>query len=151
MDRLQKALRASTTFTHALRLLPDPHEEGSILCVETLALTGYFMQNLNRRDAAFLYIGMALRMAISLGLHQEVSSSPTNPAAFGSAPVLDETARERRRRVWWSIYSLDRIVSAKSGNPLTIQDEDIGVSLPLAAPQRGSPLPGGGDALLHGA
>lgn len=117
-------------FTHALQLLPDAHEEGSITCVETLALIGYFMQNMNRRDAAFLYIGMALRMAISLGLHQEVSSFPS-PEGF---PPLDEATREHRRRVWWSIYSLDRILSVKSGNPLTIQDEDIGVNLPSKLP-----------------
>lgn len=110
-------------FTAALDLLPDIHEEGTILCVETLAYVGYFMQNMNRRDAAFLYIGMALRMAISLGLHQEV-------AATG----LDEITLEHRRRVWWSIYSLDRIVSVKSGNPLTIQDEDIGIAMPSKLP-----------------
>ncbi|KAB5518176.1 fungal-specific transcription factor [Coniochaeta sp. 2T2.1] len=114
-------------FTHALQLLPDPHEEGSILCVETLALMGYFFQNMNRRDAAFLYIGMAMRMAISLGLHQEVSSR-------GQETELDDVSREHRRRVWWSIYSLDRILSIKSGNPVTIQDEDIGVHLPSKLP-----------------
>lgn len=117
-------------FTHALQLLPDAHEEGSILCVETLALVGYFMQNMNRRDAAFLYIGMALRMAISLGLHQEVKSSSDHPMLH----EIDEGVREHRRRVWWSIYSLDRILSAKSGNPITIQDEDIGVALPSKLP-----------------
>jgi proline utilization trans-activator len=116
-------------FTQALQLLPDAHEEGSIRCVETLALVGYFMQNMNRHDAAFLYIGMALRMAISLGLHQEVSASD-DPAAIG----LDEESREHRRRVWWSIYSLDRILSVKSGNPITIHDEDIGVKLPSRLP-----------------
>ncbi|KAH8888416.1 hypothetical protein GQ53DRAFT_238696 [Thozetella sp. PMI_491] len=120
-------------FANALKLLPDPHEEGSILCVETLALTGYFMQNMNRRDAAFLYVGMALRMAISLGLHQEVTAPAAN-SAQGHVPMLDEGAREHRRRVWWSVYSLDRILSAKSGNPLTIQDEDIGVRLPSRLP-----------------
>ncbi|KAI8184256.1 Proline utilization trans-activator [Colletotrichum sp. SAR 10_65] len=120
-------------FTHALNLLPDTHEEGSILCVETLALIGYFMQNMNRRDAAFLYIGMALRMAISLGLHHEVGYSPT-PTTLQSQDAnpesIDHDTREHRRRVWWSVYSLDRILSVKSGNPITIQDEDIGVDLP---------------------
>ncbi|KAK3680420.1 fungal-specific transcription factor [Podospora appendiculata] len=113
-------------FSHALLLLPDAHEEGSILCAETLALVGYFMQNMNRRDAAFLYIGMALRMAISLGLHQEVRVTSTTTES-----LLD---REHRRRVWWSVYSLDRILTVKSGNPITIHDEDIGVHLPSALP-----------------
>ncbi|CAN8105390.1 unnamed protein product [Discula destructiva] len=110
-------------FTHALELLPDMHDEGSTLFVETLALVGYFMQNLNRRDAAFLYVGMALRMAITLGLHQETSD-----------PDLDVAAKEHRRRVWWSVYSLDRIQSVKSGNPITINDEDIGIPLPSKLP-----------------
>lgn len=110
-------------FTLALEVLPDLHEEGSIPFVETLALVGYFMQNLNRRDAAFLYIGAALRMAVTLGLHQETSN-----------PDLDDSAKEHRRRVWWSVYSLDRIHSVKSGNPITIQDEDVGVALPSKLP-----------------
>lgn len=110
-------------FAHVLQLLPELHERGSVLFVETLALVGFFMQNLNRRDAASLYIGSALRMAITLGLHQE-------PASSG----IDEQGKEHRRRVWWSVYSLDRIHSVKSGNPITIHDEDIGVDLPSRLP-----------------
>ncbi|KAG8156334.1 hypothetical protein KVR01_013786 [Diaporthe batatas] len=110
-------------FTHVLQLLPDLHEQGSVLFVETLALVGFFMQNLNRRDASSLYIGSALRMAITLGLHQE----PT-------LANIDSETKEHRRRVWWSVYSLGRIHCAKSGNPITIQDEDIGVELPSRLP-----------------
>ncbi|KAA8649532.1 transcription factor domain-containing protein [Aspergillus tanneri] len=107
-------------FKHALRFLPDIHEEGSIFFVEVLCYVAYYMQNLNRRDAAFLYIGLALRMAISLGLHQEVSDS-----------TITEDDRNRRRRAWWSVYSLDRLLSVKSGNPITIHDEDIGTTWPI--------------------
>ncbi|THW66107.1 hypothetical protein D6D20_01541 [Aureobasidium pullulans] len=106
-------------FTQALQYLPDMYEEGSVLFVGVLALIGYFMQNLSRRDAAFLYVGTALRMAISLALHQEVPD-----------PRLDEASKEQRRRIWWSVYSLDRILCVKSGNPLTIDDQDIAVKLP---------------------
>lgn len=44
-------------FKHALRFLPDIHEEGSTFFVEVLCYVAYYMQNLNRRDAAFLYVG----------------------------------------------------------------------------------------------
>ncbi|RDA83964.1 hypothetical protein CP532_6905 [Ophiocordyceps camponoti-leonardi (nom. inval.)] len=108
-------------FADALALLPETHDEGSLEGVEALALAGYFMQNMNRRDAAFQYLGRALRMAVSLGLHLETCDG-------------DEARRERRRRVWWSVYSLDRILCVKSGNPLTIQDDDIGVALPSRLP-----------------
>ncbi|KAJ0163538.1 Proline utilization trans-activator [Colletotrichum tanaceti] len=131
-------------FTHALNLLPDTHEEGSILCVETLALIGYFMQNMNRRDAAFLYTGMALRMAISLGLHHEIGFSPVQhplQVQEASLTTLDDATREHRRRVWWSVYSLDRILSVKSGNPITIQEEDIGVAFPSRLPEEAEYCP----------
>ena len=106
-------------FCHAVQYLPSIHEESSVLFVETLALVGYYMQNLGERDAAFLYVGTALRMAIALALHQEVRSAQ-----------LDEIQKERRRRVWWSVYSMDRILTIKSGNPIMVQDEDIGVNPP---------------------
>ncbi|OAX82314.1 hypothetical protein ACJ72_03336 [Emergomyces africanus] len=111
-------------FQQAMNLLPDIHEQPSVTFVEVLSLVGYFFQNLNRRDAAFLYIGWALRMAISLGLHQEVSDDS-----------LDDHTREHRRRLWWSVYSMDRILCVKSGNPLTIADEDIGVLPPSRLPE----------------
>lgn len=38
-------------FQAALKLLPDIHEDGSVLFVEVLGLTAYFMQILNRRSA----------------------------------------------------------------------------------------------------
>ncbi|KIW05348.1 uncharacterized protein PV09_03864 [Verruconis gallopava] len=110
-------------FCHAVQYLPSIHEESSLLFVETLALVGYYMQNLGERDAAFLYVGTALRMAISLALHQEVKSTQ-----------LDEAQKERRRRVWWSVYSMDRILTIKSGNPIMVQDEDIGVNPPSRLP-----------------
>lgn len=124
-------------FTQAMKYLPDIHEEGSILFVEVLSLVGYFMQNLNRRDAAFLYIGLAVRMAISLGLHEEVSD-----------PTIDNIEREHRRRLWWSVYSMDRILCVKSGNPFSIADEDIGVSLPSRIPDQ-EPLISSATVLLH--
>ncbi|EXJ77315.1 hypothetical protein A1O3_09541 [Capronia epimyces CBS 606.96] len=106
-------------FKHALKFLPDVHEDSSILFVEVLSYVGYYMQALNRRDAAYLYLGLALRMAVSLGLHQEVLDQ--NIGAF---------ERERRRRVWWSTYSLERLLCVTSGHPISIQDDDIDVSLP---------------------
>ncbi|KAL1960873.1 hypothetical protein VTO42DRAFT_5856 [Malbranchea cinnamomea] len=123
-------------FQQAVYLLPDIHERPSVTFVEVLSLIGYFFQNLNRRDAAFLYIGVALRMAISLGLHQEVSDD-----------TLDDKTREYRRRLWWSVYSMDRILCVKSGNPLTIADEDIGVHPPSRLPDEPEICPA--TVLLH--
>ncbi|KAM0248510.1 hypothetical protein ACHAQJ_009447 [Trichoderma viride] len=106
-------------FKHALDFLPNIYEGESILFIEVLSYVAYFMQTINRRDAAYLIIGNALRMAISLGLHQEVSDRD-----------IDNETREHRQRVWWSTYSLERLLCVTSGHPISIQDEDIDVLLP---------------------
>lgn len=108
-------------FKHALQFLPEAREDGSILFAEVLAYVAYYMQTINRRDSAYLYIGLALRMAISLGLHQEVLDQD-----------MDAYERERRRRLWWSTYSLERLLSVTSGHPISIGDDDIDVLLPSA-------------------
>lgn len=51
-------------FKHALRFLPDIHEEGSIFFVEVLCYVAYYMQNLNRRDAAFLYVSYMFNLEL---------------------------------------------------------------------------------------
>lgn len=106
-------------FKLALQFLPDAREDGSILFVEVLSYVAYYMQTINRRDSAYLYIGVALRMAISLGLHQEVLDQD-----------MDVYLRERRRRLWWSTYSLERLLCVTSGHPISINDDDIDVLLP---------------------
>lgn len=106
-------------FKHALQFLPDAREDGSILFAEVLSYVAYYMQTINRRDSAYLYIGLALRMAISLGLHQEVLDQD-----------MDVHERERRRRLWWSTYSLERLLCVTSGHPISISDDDIDVLLP---------------------
>lgn len=106
-------------FKHALQFLPDAREDGSILFAQVLSYVAYYMQTINRRDSAYLYIGLALRMAISLGLHQEVLDQE-----------MDNHERERRRRLWWSTYSLERLLCVTSGHPISISDDDIDVLLP---------------------
>lgn len=106
-------------FKSALQFLPDVHEDASMLFIEVLCYVAYYMQTLNRRDAAYLYIGIALRMALSLGLHQEVTDQE-----------MDEASREQRRRIWWSTYSMERLLCVTSGHPISIQDDDIDVLSP---------------------
>ncbi len=99
-------------------------------------------------------IGVAVRIAIDLGLHFEdgtgiESSEGKVPAASGDAG-MDEgpqelhtqksiDARERgrrewmrdlRRRLWWCVYSLDRLVSTCVGRPFGITDQVVTTEFP---------------------
>jgi hypothetical protein len=62
-------------------------------------------------------------MAQSMGLHVEPRGSRDR------SPL--ET--EKRRRVWYSIYVLDRLLSLQLGRPPAINDDDCDVSLPSRA------------------
>ena len=73
-------------FKHALRFLPDIHEEGSIFFVEVLCYVAYYMQNLNRRDAAFLYVS-----SVHVMISTANASYPDRPCSshgyfIGSSP-----------------------------------------------------------------
>lgn len=64
--------------------------------------------------------GIVVRMAFHLGLHR----CPARYANFSS----HETAM--RKRIWWSIYCLERITCQALGHPLGIVDDDGDVCLP---------------------
>lgn len=67
----------------------------------------------------FVQIGQAMRIALSLGMNRETPPGYLDPAEY-----------QRRRRLWWTLYIIDKKVSIMMGAPLSIRDEDIDISLP---------------------
>jgi hypothetical protein len=56
--------------------------------------------------------------------------------------IIDEVDQEHRRRLWWTVYILDRRLSINMGSPLSgLRDEDIDLSLPDNGSYKG-PCPG---------
>lgn len=62
-------------------------------------------------------LGSCMRLATSLGLHK----------ARLAASLIEE---EMGKRVFWSLYNLDRLIAVTLGRPLGIADDDITVGLP---------------------
>lgn len=129
----------STYFAHAMNVIRFVPERPSLIHIECLLLLvrflrhfivsilllliaqkAYFCQFLNRFHSAYLLVGNALRLSLSLGLNYNV---PKNQ------PLLT-VDREHRVRIWWSIYVLDRFWGSKSGFPVQIHDDDVHVDLP---------------------
>lgn len=100
-------------------------------------------------------IGVAVRLAIDLGLHFEEGSqvdtphhhTPPEPGgdmlmheiSDSSQPTKSVDAREKgrrewvrdlRRRLWWCVYSLDRLVSTCVGRPFGITDQVVTTEFP---------------------
>ncbi|KAH7133796.1 fungal-specific transcription factor domain-containing protein [Dactylonectria macrodidyma] len=71
-----------------------------------------------RTSSGWLKIGMAVRIAQDLQLMKEPN------------PLLPIVEQEERRRVFWSVYLLDKLVSCGKARPPAIADEDCHVQLP---------------------
>ncbi|KAK8094133.1 fungal-specific transcription factor [Apiospora hydei] len=102
------------------RSLVDPwNNDFSLDNVRTAFLTSLVLNELNLKSAAWSGLGTAVKMAQDMSLHLEVG-----------APSRLEA--DMRRRVWWSIYILDRTMSLDMGRPSLIHDADCDVTLPEA-------------------
>lgn len=83
-------------------------EAGSLGLVQAFAMAANYLQKRNRPNSGYNYGGLALRLAISLGLHKEVHGWKTT--------LLK---KEIRRRVWWSLCVLDVGATVTYGRPLS--------------------------------
>ena len=100
-------------------------------------------------------VGIAVRLAIDLGLHFEegtgigvadqtppdtsgdVSMEAASEASLPTTRSVDarekgrrEWVRDLRRRLWWCVYSFDRLVSTCVGRPFGITDQVVTTEFP---------------------
>lgn len=108
------------------RLLPDVVVSSSMTSVQVCVLQGIFLPSTESRDAGYNLLGLALRMAVNMGIHR----------SFG-ADSLHPHVRELRNRLWWSVYVAERIFSVEMGRPLAINDAEIDAPFPVEMPEWG--------------
>ncbi|EXL71458.1 hypothetical protein FOPG_12762 [Fusarium oxysporum f. sp. conglutinans race 2 54008] len=108
-------------FVTASNLLQDLYEDPTVSQIETLTLFCFYSNALGRIKSANNYIGIALRLSTSLGLHRHCDR-----ASSGLQPL----EQEHRVRLWWTVYIFERSSSARLGLPAAIQDADIHVRMP---------------------
>ncbi|KAI8584047.1 hypothetical protein K450DRAFT_66048 [Umbelopsis ramanniana AG] len=68
---------------------------------------------------AWMFSGMGVRMAQDLGLHRNIPTWKMN-----------ERESEQRKRIWFSVYIVDRWCCAAVGRPLAISEADCDIELP---------------------
>ncbi|KAH7134493.1 c6 zinc finger domain-containing protein [Dactylonectria estremocensis] len=86
--------------------------------------------NLRETDTSVWHLaGLGARMCFELGLHLERKPSDGDPTELTS-PLSITFDQEMRKRCFWCLYNLDRIVSITLGRPVVIRDEEIDVTLP---------------------
>lgn len=95
--------------------------------LEDLQAIGLILQHLRgfpKPGGSWLLSRIAINMCFELGLHR----SPKKWAYSGSATNFIEI--EIRKRVFWSILSLEVSLSARLGRPMSIRETDYDVELP---------------------
>ncbi|GKZ20416.1 hypothetical protein AbraIFM66951_002728 [Aspergillus brasiliensis] len=107
-------------FARALSLVQVLPERTSITHLETLLLLSLFSYYLNRRHSAYVLIGSAMRLGLSIGMNHNVPESQ----------LIDPIERQHRVRIWWTIYIFDRMWGSKMGLPSQILDDDIHLDMP---------------------
>ena len=95
-------------------------ESGSIYTVQACLLVGNYLQKRDRPNTGFNFIGIAHRMALGLGLHRESTKSNG----------LHDFDLNRRRAIFWILYTFDSGFSITTGRPILLPDTYIDVRIP---------------------
>lgn len=123
------------------RMIDAWHNDYALDHARTQLLMALFLYEANMKSAAWTWLGTAVRIAQDLGLHSEV----------GSWTIVEG---EMRRRIWWTVYILDKSMALELGRPSMIDDADCDVSLPAAVDDhfiddRGMSVPPGSEPVTH--
>ncbi|CUM63974.1 uncharacterized protein PRCAT00001562001 [Priceomyces carsonii] len=87
--------------------------------IEVLLLYAFFLQVADCTIASYFYFGLALRSSLILGWHVDAEKENLNRFEL-----------EHRRRIWWTVYMYERMLSSKAGLPLSFSDDSISTALP---------------------
>lgn len=111
-----------------LALLMPNVDSPSIVRIQAFLMVGLHLWGSMQGPAAWIYVGIAIRMAQVRDLGSELSYPAIEPGSpsFTSEWIMSE----ERRRTFWSCYMLDRYLSNGRGRPQAIQNKDITIHLP---------------------
>ncbi|KAK0613620.1 fungal-specific transcription factor domain-containing protein [Immersiella caudata] len=141
----------------------------SVPAVQACLLMAYEGFGENQDSALWMYLGLAIRMAIDLGLQKNVgikyqgerdpwytriwTRKGSNDVDSADDNQNDETTlseeeqkevEQERTDTFWAVFVLDRLISSGTGRPVTFRDDDY--ELPLPSPAK-DPVTGLADPL----
>lgn len=141
-DQSQPEEYHAAAVAHLVSVLESPKNDtqdgisGALQELQTILLLANFALLRPVAPGLWYIVGVAIRLALDLGLHHEEgqdeavsrgpSKSDTDTTTFGQR----QFTREMRRRLWWCVYSFDRLVGACVGRPISISDQVITTGFP---------------------
>lgn len=107
-------------YTTALQHVRTMCEARSIENIEAMILLVVYHLRTASSHGMWYMIGLAMRTAIDLGLHRKANESN-----------MDPFTAQMRRRLFWTVYYLERVVSMSLGRPFSVTGRHIDLDLPL--------------------
>ncbi|KAI1378654.1 fungal-specific transcription factor domain-containing protein [Hypoxylon crocopeplum] len=101
-------------YNKALEFFEAAFDYGEMVALETIMLQVSFSFFNQLGPNTWFLVGTAARLAIGLGLH---TASAYENLPFGIANM--------RKRIFFSVYMMDRVISIALGRPFALQDDDI--------------------------
>lgn len=139
----------------------------TVAAVQACLLMAYEGFGENQDSTLWMYLGLAIRMAVDLGLQRKVGIQPQglddtwytrnwNGRGDHDAGATDDNQgdeptpqeqkemEEERTTTFWAVFVLDRVISSGTGRPVTFRDHDYDLEMP--APTK-DPVTGFADPL----
>ncbi|KAL2024293.1 hypothetical protein VTK56DRAFT_8775 [Thermocarpiscus australiensis] len=139
----------------------------SVAAVQACLLMAYEGFGADQDSALWMYLGIAIRMAVDLGLPKMegvkyqgerdpwYTRSWSRKSSDGSdgenkqndeetlSPEEQREVEQERIDTFWAVFVLDRVISSGTGRPVTFRDDDFELSLPAPTidPVSGWPAP----------
>jgi Fungal specific transcription factor domain len=104
----------------ALQYISAARESHSVHNIQAMTLLVLYNLRSPSNSGKWHMIGLAMRTCVDLGLHREAHYAKTT-----------RYEGQLRRRLFWSVYFLERVIAVSLGRPYSLADRDIDVTLPL--------------------
>ncbi|RFU73266.1 c6 transcription factor [Trichoderma arundinaceum] len=155
-DKMPRTERGQVFAQRARQATVDTFPCPSVGAVQACLLMAYEGFGANQDSALWMYLGLAIRMAVDLGLQKCVGiqyqgekdpwytrhrsrvndddhDSPEAHKGDGIdalSPQEQKEVEQERIDTFWSVFILDRVISSGTGRPVTIRDGDYELAFP---------------------
>lgn len=155
--KLAKSEYGSVYSQRAKAAVVDTFPCPSVSAVQACLLMAYDGFGADQDSALWMYLGIAIRMAVDLGLTKEDGiryqgdkdpwytrpidrKSGNEDAAQVKPDDVDTLSPQEQKEVeqeridtLWAVFFLDRVISSGTGRPVTLKDDDLELDLPKSA------------------
>lgn len=152
-DKMPKTERGQVFAQRAKQATVDTFPCPTVSAVQACLLMAYEGFGANQDSALWMYLGLAIRMAVDLGLQKRIgiqyqedqdpwvaqqhhtngeSQSPGLQGSQAASLSQEEKKELEQERVdtFWAVFVLDRVISSGTGRPVTLRDDDFELAFP---------------------